>query len=602
MKKLIFLFILLFQVLFGFTQKITDLYNQGVDEYNKNEYSKAIEYFSDIVENYEKLPQVYFLLAESYRNNLQYKKAIENYSNVISLTPKKYPECYFWLGELYMIMNQYEKAYSNYSIFLNFQNIDIYQKLKSNNVLKYKHCQNYGIDSTLIEQKTCVPFNHLFGTYTFKNNLIYNGIPYLNDSTWKSNSFYFSKDSVIDKFNKLFNDFYIVTDFCELPNDTILYNVHSSKNINDSLFLEYSIFSNSEFTKPQPYIIPNCNNAKIIHPFYVKTDSCGILFFASDMKNGYGGMDIWYCKYLSNGKISSPINAGDKINSIGNEICPFYNLKENRLYFSSDWYNSLGGFDVFYSQFLNAMWGNITNAGLPINSSYNDLYFKSYDTVVFVTSNREISNNESIDKNNYYYVNKLYSYTRQVSIEKKDSIITYNFKPIRLYFDHDCPIVNTEYNYNLDYINYNKNKSIYLSQLDSSTKNITYYVTKNSIESFFNDDLDKNFILLNNYIKKFPAIIKRGDTIKIELQAFTSNRGSTEYNLALAERRIIATKNYIIQESIKNGINTDLIQFTVLSPYIVGKNIITESILRFNKSEAANRKVIVVLKEIQTDN
>jgi len=284
------------------------------------------------------------------------------------------------------------------------------------------------------------------------------------------------------------------------------------------------------------------------------------------------------------------------------EICPFYNLKENRLYFSSDWYNSLGGFDVFYSQHLNSIWGDITNAGLPINSSYNDLYFKSYDSVVFVTSNREIGNTESIDRNNYYYVNKLYSYTKQISEVKKDSIITYNFKPIRLYFDHDCPTINTEYNYKFDYLHYNKNKSKYLSQIDSSTKNITYYVTKNSIESFFNDDLDKNFILLNNYIKKFPALIENGDTIKIELQAFTTNRGTNEYNLALAERRIEATKNYILQECSNLGIKPEFIQFTILPSFIVGENIITESILKFNKSEAANRKVIIKLKEIQTNN
>ena len=40
-------------------------------------------------------------------------------------------------------------------------------------------------------------------------------------------------------------------------------------------------------------------------------------------------------------------NAGPNVNSIENDITPFFHQPSNRLYFSSTWHNGYGGFDVF---------------------------------------------------------------------------------------------------------------------------------------------------------------------------------------------------------------------------------------------------------------
>ena len=61
-----------------------------------------------------------------------------------------------------------------------------------------------------------------------------------------------------------------------------------------------------------------------------------VMYFVSDRKGGYGGMDIWLSIIDKNGNFGIPINAGLKINSKFDEITPFFNEFEGELYFSSN--------------------------------------------------------------------------------------------------------------------------------------------------------------------------------------------------------------------------------------------------------------------------
>jgi len=100
-----------------------------------------------------------------------------------------------------------------------------------------------------------------------------------------------------------------------------------------------------------------------------------ILYFVSDMPGGLGGMDIWYSEVTKTGTIKKPRNAGKKINTIGNEITPFYNNVSKILYFSSNGHPSIGGYDVFTTEGRMRKWTRPENAGYPLNSSVDDMYF-----------------------------------------------------------------------------------------------------------------------------------------------------------------------------------------------------------------------------------
>ena len=95
------------------------------------------------------------------------------------------------------------------------------------------------------------------------------------------------------------------------------------------------------------------------------------LYFASERTGGLGKSDIWFVDF-KDGKWGKPINAGDKINTPGNEESPYIHLDGQTLYFRSDGHIGLGDHDLFLTRWENNAWGEAQNLGYPINSPGSD--------------------------------------------------------------------------------------------------------------------------------------------------------------------------------------------------------------------------------------
>lgn len=94
------------------------------------------------------------------------------------------------------------------------------------------------------------------------------------------------------------------------------------------------------------------------------------LFFASDKPGGSGGYDLYLCEWKGD-YWDKPENLGQVINTEGNESYPSINSSGD-LFFSSDGKSGFGGMDIFYSQFLNQEWLTPIQLDPPINSRFND--------------------------------------------------------------------------------------------------------------------------------------------------------------------------------------------------------------------------------------
>jgi hypothetical protein len=101
------------------------------------------------------------------------------------------------------------------------------------------------------------------------------------------------------------------------------------------------------------------------------------LFYSSDKFGGFGGKDIYRCKRLPNGKWGLPVNLGEEINTSFDEDAPFLSSDDRFLYFSSKGHTTIGGFDVFKSEYNedNFSWSFPRNLGYPINSVSDDVFF-----------------------------------------------------------------------------------------------------------------------------------------------------------------------------------------------------------------------------------
>ena len=98
-----------------------------------------------------------------------------------------------------------------------------------------------------------------------------------------------------------------------------------------------------------------------------------MMVFASDREGSFGGMDLFISR-LSNGKWSSPENLGKLINTPGNEFFPFLD-SENNLFFSSDMLPGYGGYDIFSCKFNGVNWDKPINLSQQINSDKDDIAF-----------------------------------------------------------------------------------------------------------------------------------------------------------------------------------------------------------------------------------
>ncbi|MFN2379597.1 MAG: hypothetical protein ABR519_05215 [Bacteroidales bacterium] len=98
-----------------------------------------------------------------------------------------------------------------------------------------------------------------------------------------------------------------------------------------------------------------------------------LMIFASNRQATLGGMDL-FVTILKDGKWSEPVNMGDAVNSVSNELYPYLD-RENNLYFSSDGIQGFGGYDIFMCRFRSNTWEKPTNLLPPVNTRWDDIAF-----------------------------------------------------------------------------------------------------------------------------------------------------------------------------------------------------------------------------------
>ncbi len=99
------------------------------------------------------------------------------------------------------------------------------------------------------------------------------------------------------------------------------------------------------------------------------------LYFTSLREDGYGGMDIYVTKKDAKDRWQRPINIGATINTPYDEEGVYISTDNKTLYFSSKGHNSMGGFDIFKSEYVDGRWTNPVNLGYPINTPDDDVFF-----------------------------------------------------------------------------------------------------------------------------------------------------------------------------------------------------------------------------------
>ena len=142
-----------------------------------------------------------------------------------------------------------------------------------------------------------------------------------------------------------------------------------------------------EWADPQlVYADPEGNTG---HPA-LTSDGLTLVFSASNA-NGAGGKDLWVTTREAVNKPFGPaVNVGSVINTSGDEMFPYFR-NDSVLYFASDGHAGYGGLDVFFTRRLsNGRWSSPANLGSPLNSGADDfaIVFKPGMEEGYFSSNR----------------------------------------------------------------------------------------------------------------------------------------------------------------------------------------------------------------------
>ena len=161
------------------------------------------------------------------------------------------------------------------------------------------------------------------------------------------------------------------------PNGTQLFLYQGSDNTFSSKIsgnLYQSNYKGGKWSEPKPIIEINSegweSHASI-------SEDGNLMVFTSDREGGLGGTDIYFSRRKLNKHWTDPENIGGYINTKFDEDGPFIHPDGNKLYFSSKGHNSMGGYDIFYSEYLpdKKRWTRPKNLGYPINTADDDIYF-----------------------------------------------------------------------------------------------------------------------------------------------------------------------------------------------------------------------------------
>ena len=565
-------------------------YSQNIEKYlaNGDEYLAKGDVFNASL-NYAKYLQEDSLnkealnkYAESLRLLLDYKKAKEVYTKLYKRDRGiNYPESMFWLAMVQKSLGEYEEArllFDKYN--KRFKKKGTYTALKSQiemeacdwaqkekrkaNKIRIDHLDTL-INSPFSEFaavekdsvlyfssskvpikkiKKSVPHTAIFSFNKNKNNLITQDSIF-NSSSINSGNLSFSADGKTCYFTRCQSISPTETRCAIYTRNIENGKWGAAKKLNDTI-------NQQEFTST--------------HPCIAMVDSVGkVLFYSSNRKGGEGKMDLWGCKISPSGGYGIPYNLGKNVNSMDNEITPFFNQSSQTLFFSSDWHKGLGGFDIFKSNRKSRAYDVPVNLGYPVNSSYNDLYYSTNadETKSYFSSNREGSYFDKFQN----CCNDIYAYADFlkdsivkplpppiIAIAKKDTVIKIVNElkllvPLTLYFDNDEPdsktlATTTDKTYSNAFTAYLKTIDNYKSNYAKGLRGEKKTEAEIEIEAMFGDSVEFGMQQLEKFSKLLTRILPEGEQVKITLKGYCSALASTDYNKNLARRRIACLRNY----------------------------------------------------------
>lgn len=587
------------------------LYKIGDKLVESGSFYNGITYYEEALSKAKKPKDIILLnkqIADANFALRDYQAALKHYQNMhlLNASETKFPYISYQMANSYKYLGNYDSAMIYYNQFLDKQE----KNEKIPEAKKRTRLEIKGIEYAL-ENK----INEKYIVENAGENV--NGAYSDYGPEWKDNQLYFSKiytDKVVvlddeienNEYSKIYySPFYnekfdVFQDFSNNINTDQIHvgNTSFSADGNSMYFTECvidkSLQSNCKIAKSErinnewqkPIYLNNDINLEKTNntqpQIVALNDGSQMLYFVSNRAGGRGGKDIWSVTIDKEGNFSKAINIGYPINTVYDELSPYFHSASNTLYFSSNGHPSIGGFDIFSIQKNeNAEWNETpTNLNAPINSSLDDYDFvlNNNEDLGFLSSNRPggLSLKSETCCDDIYILKPAF-----IEIYVTGLVYAENMNNRQVYEKADLYLFDKESFEKIEQINYQDGKP-YITKIEKD-KNYAIKAMSNDFDeveiAFSTYDFKKSDTLhydlflkernLVNYMigkvyYQFDASKLREDApdtlrkvitfmnaypeVIVEIASHTDAKGSDEYNLKLSERRSLSVKNYLINE------------------------------------------------------
>lgn len=309
-----------------------------------------------------------------------------------------------------------------------------------------------------------------------------------------------------------------------------------------------------------------------------------VLYFSSDREGGKGGMDIWFTIYDERKqKWKSPRKAGSRINTVGDEVTPFYDLSTKKLYFSSNGHANIGGLDIYQADGETSKWSNIQWLDLGVNSAADDLDFvlkNSHRGGYFVSNRaggRSLFHPTCCDDIYGFEFNEFIDIKLEIQLTDLNDQLLFDGAKIDVYLAdssgqlllqtiENVDSLNTfQLQPNRNYIVEGKAKNHFRGQISFSTEGIITSTTLEKQIKLEPQPIDPIIISDIQYDFDSPQLTDRSKSIidttillifkkypevQFEISSHTDSKGTPAYNMRLSQKRAESVVSYLRSKGI----------------------------------------------------
>ncbi len=385
--------------------KFEDSYLLTIDGF----YAEALPVWLDILEKDPDNANVNYLAAVCYYHSPGKKlKGIDHFEKAIKRTTENYKanyevdrapiDAHFYLGELYHLAHRFDDAIEQFRAFrekASDSDHPLMEKVDRRIEMVFRakemvdrplnvSIQNLGKEVNSAYDDYCIAINakedHMFFTSrrlrkdsSNFNDRVYENGRFLEDiyESRKKSSGGWEEARLLD-FNTAEHDA-----TCDLsPDGSTLYFYRDDRD-NGSLYR----VSREEGEWGEPIKLGGGVNDPNAFESHLSLSPGGdTLYFVSDREGGEGERDIYVAMKTEDGTWGNVENLGPTINTPYNEEGPFMHPDGKTLYFSSEGHESMGGYDIFFSEKRpDGTWSEPMNMRYPVNTPGDDVYFVTSD-------------------------------------------------------------------------------------------------------------------------------------------------------------------------------------------------------------------------------